>query len=74
MRNAGRSTCRACGKHKRDVGTISHGGYCSICGPMVLLQANHDLHHHKGYYFNRWRRACAASVGAVLLDDLQPRE
>ena len=63
-----------CGRHKRDVGPISHGGYCGECGPAVQLQHNEDLHFHRGYYFQKWRRACAASVGAVLLDDLQAEE
>jgi hypothetical protein len=56
------------------VGTISHGGYCGACGPAVLMQANDDLHYHEGFYFKRWRRGCAAAVGAVLLDDLASGE
>jgi len=74
MRNAGRSRCRVCNRHKRDVGTISHGGYCGECGPLVHIQNNEDLHYHRGFYFQRWRRACAASVGAVLVDDLVGKE
>lgn len=32
------------------------------------------LHYHRGPALLHWRRAMAASIGAVLLDDLQPTE
>jgi hypothetical protein len=29
------------------------------------------MHYHRGPYFERWRRAMAACVGGVLLEDLE---
>ena len=66
--------CRACGAHRDNGASLSKRGYCADCGPAIHRQQLDDLHHHRGFYFQRWRRACAASVGAVLLDDLQPKE
>jgi hypothetical protein len=40
----------------------------------VRDQANDDLHYHQGPYFQKWRAAMAASVGAVLLDNDPPSE
>jgi hypothetical protein len=51
---------------------ISWGGYCGYCGPRIFERANTEMHEHRGHYFHLWRRAMAASVGAVLLDDLDP--
>jgi hypothetical protein len=33
-----------------------------------------QLRHHKGPYFDHWRRQMAASVGGVLLDDVVTSE
>jgi len=32
------------------------------------------LHYHRGDYFTQWRRAMAASVGGVLVDDVLDAE
>jgi hypothetical protein len=32
------------------------------------------MHYHTGPYFKHWRRAMAASVGGVLVDDLLDAE
>lgn len=69
MRHEGRSTCRVCGRHKRDVGPISHGGYCSEHGKPVFHANTDGLHYHEGPWFEKWRRAVAASVGAVIPDE-----
>lgn len=74
MAKGNRANCRVCGKHRDEVGPISWAGYCGEHGPGVRDQANDDMHFHRGPYFDRWRRAMAASVGAVLMDDLQPTE
>ncbi len=55
----------------RDVGPISWRGYCGECGPKLAAAAADDLHYHRGPKFDRWRHQIAASVGAVLLDDVQ---
>ena len=62
--------CRVCKAERRNGVSISWDGYCGTCGPRVREQANDDMHYHRGHYFHHWRRAMAASVGAVLVDDL----
>jgi hypothetical protein len=32
------------------------------------------MHYHRGHYFKHWRRAMAASVGGVLVDDVLDAE
>jgi len=49
---------------------ISWRGKCGECGPAIHEANNDDLHYHRGPYFMHWRRATAASVGAVLVDDV----
>jgi len=65
------ATCRICGRHRSEVGLLSHGRLCGDCGP-ILKDANNDqLHEKRGPAFALWRRRMAASVGAVLLDDVR---
>ncbi len=66
--------CRHCGAHRDDGASISNRGYCSKCGPEVRERANDEMHYHTGEYFKRWRRAMAASVGGVLVDDILEAE
>jgi len=49
---------------------MSWVGYCSFCGPEIREIANRQMHAHSGPYFELWRRGMAASVGAVLPNDL----
>jgi hypothetical protein len=65
-----RSNCQLCRRHRDEVGPISWGGYCSVCGG-VLYRLNMDgLHEKFGEPLRRWRRGMAKSVGAVLVDDM----
>lgn len=66
-----RRSCKICGRHESEVGPISWRGKCGDCGPMLAVQAYDDLHYHRGPVFEHWRRRCALSVGAVLVDDLE---
>lgn len=66
--------CRNCGAERRNGVEISWQGYCGTCGPAIRNQANDDMHYHRGHYFKHWRRAMAASVGAVLVDDIIEQE
>lgn len=66
--------CRCCGLHRNDGASLSNRGYCSVCGPAIREKANDDMHYHRGDYFQHWRRAHAAAVGAVLVDDLLAAE
>jgi len=70
MPDGRRRTCRVCRGHERDVGPISWRGKCGVCGPAIFEAQIDDLHYHRGPYFLAWRRAMAASVGALLVDDI----
>jgi hypothetical protein len=74
MGDSTRASCRACGRHRDDVGPISWGGYCGDCGVAIRDKANDDLHYHRGPVFAKWRARMAACVGGVLLDDLPDGE
>lgn len=65
-----RKNCRHCKRHVSEVGPISHSGACSECGLARMNQNILELHARSGPSLIRWRRAIAASVGAVLLDEL----
>lgn len=52
---------------------MSWKGYCGICGPAIFRDESDQMRYKQGPHFENWRRACAASVGAVLLSDLQPK-
>jgi|GraSoiStandDraft_46_1057282.scaffolds.fasta_scaffold1835845_1 predicted amidophosphoribosyltransferase len=70
MPDARRTTCQNCREHADKVGPISWRGYCAVCGPELAQAAASDLHYHRGPKFERWRLRLAASVGAVLVDDV----
>lgn len=72
MANTTRVHCKRCKKHKGDVGDLTWRGYCETCSLIVREQVIDDMHYHRGEYFDRWRRAMAACVGGVLLDDDPP--
>ena len=74
MGDSTRANCRRCGRNKAEVGEISWAGYCAVCGNEVQTAHNTELHFHAGPWFVNWRRAMAASVGAVLVDDLRASE
>lgn len=57
-----------------ECGPLSARGKCSECGVGRHIASQIDQHTHSGYFFQQWRRGMAASVGAVLLDDLRPKE
>ena len=69
-----RACCRRCRRHRSEVGEISWAGYCIVCGVATRDEANDDMHYHRGPYFLHWRRAMAASVGGVLVDDVLSSE
>jgi hypothetical protein len=62
--------CRNCGRFSKDVGEMSHTRLCPICGIEILTENVTQLVAHDGPRFKEWRRGMAASVGAVLLDDI----
>ena len=66
-------TCKACGKHASEVGPLSHTRLCGPCGIDRETRNIVELAEHNGPYFQYWRARIAASVGAVLLDDLNAK-
>jgi hypothetical protein len=67
-----RKRCRLCNRHEREIGLLSWQGYCGDCGIELLTENVHQMHDRRGPNFDRWRRAMAASVGGVLVDDVLP--
>jgi len=65
--------CRSCGRHSDEVGALSHTRLCLDCGQLLLEQNALGLAVKSGEAWVRWRRAMAASVGGVLLDEAPPR-
>ncbi len=63
--------CKDCGRHARDVGALSWTRLCGACAAVRLTENIDGIHEHDGPAFERWRRAMAASVGALLVDDLE---
>jgi hypothetical protein len=63
--------CRGCGAEV-DPRTLSRTKLCPVCGLERLEENVRGIAAHSGPAFERWRRAMAASVGAVLLDDVSP--
>jgi hypothetical protein len=53
------------------VGPISWTGKCEACAIAIASDNVLSMIEHSGPRFNAWRRGMAASVGGVLLDDVQ---
>lgn len=66
-----RRNCKDCHGHMTEVGPISWGGLCGVCGPKRSTENADGLHYKRGPELQRWRRGMAACVGAVLADDHQ---
>lgn len=48
---------------------MSWTGKCPACGHAAMVENATGISQHRGPAFDRWRRAMAASVGGVLLDE-----
>jgi hypothetical protein len=48
---------------------MSWSGQCQGCAMRALTENITGISRHSGPAFQRWRRAMAASVGGVLLDE-----
>lgn len=55
-------SCRWCGRHRNEVGPISHTRACGDCARVRLLENVDGIHFHSGPAFLRWRLGMAASV------------
>jgi hypothetical protein len=64
-----RTSCKHCGRPVAECGPLSKRGLCAD-DTKARMDANLlCLVTHSGPYFDHWRAAMAASVGAVLVDD-----
>jgi len=63
--------CRNCGE-LQDPDDLSWTKLCTRCGQELRDENARGIAAHSGPAFDRWRRAMAASVGGVLLDDVMP--
>lgn len=68
-----RTSCKGCERPRSEVGTLSKRGLCSGCGEARRTANLACLVTHDGPYFDHWRAAMAASVGATLLDSERTR-
>lgn len=66
--------CKECGRHRTECGELSHERLCSRCGKLRQAAWNDGLHYHVGPAMLAWRRKMAASVGAILVDDILDAE
>ena len=64
------SRCKVCGKKSDEAERISQTGLCGEHARERLLSNIEQMHERSGPNFHRWRRAMAACVGGVLVDDL----
>jgi hypothetical protein len=62
--------CKGCGRHRDAAGEMSWTGLCTVCSTERFSENVLGLHTMSGPAVARWRRGMAASVGAVLVDDL----
>jgi len=53
---------------------MSWSGQCPTCGARALNENIIGLRNRSGPAWRRWRRAMAASVGGVLIEDIPERE
>lgn len=63
--------CRKCKRSSGEVGELSWTRQCAYCGDSALVENVASMVAHRGPGFEKWRRSMAASVGAVLLDDVE---
>ena len=71
MTDARRARCKRCGKHRDEVGELTWSGYCIEHAREAVESNVEQMQARSGPNFTRWRRSMAASVGAVLLDDVK---
>jgi hypothetical protein len=64
--------CRNCGRHRDEAGTMTRQRLCLDCAHELLEENIVGIATKSGPAFRRWRRAMAACVGGVLLDDARP--
>lgn len=63
--------CRGCGREREPDERFSARGKCADCRVRRMVDNVCGLHGHTGPEFLRWRRSVAASVGGILLEDIE---
>lgn len=69
-----RTTCQVCGRNRDECGPISWRGRCRDCAVQRVTENIIGIATQSGMPHARWRKGMAASVGGVLLDDIEPTE
>jgi hypothetical protein len=64
-----RARCIVCERVRREAELFSARGKCPNCGHGRMIENVHAMRARSGPNWLRWRRAMAASVGGVILDD-----
>jgi len=62
-----------CGRAREVVGPLSHTRLCGDCARRRYEENMDGMYALSGEPLRRWRRGVAASVGGVLLDDVQAK-
>jgi hypothetical protein len=70
MRDWSKPYCRICERPVEECGSLSTRGKCADCRKQITDFWCDSLHYHQNPGLIEWRRGVAASVGAVLVDDI----
>lgn len=63
--------CKACGRERRADEVLSARAKCAECSRGRMVGNIMAMVDHSGPGFLAWRRRVAASVGAILFEDLE---
>lgn len=69
MGDVRRAKCQRCKRSVSEVGEVSWTGLCVHCSTEAIVSNVGQMIERRGPNFIRWRRAMAACVGGVLIDD-----
>ena len=65
-----RAHCQRCDRHRSECGPISWSGLCTACAVNAVVTNVEGMGTMRKQERERWRRGMAASVGAVLVEDV----
>lgn len=74
MRRYTKPFCKVCERHVSECGELSWRGKCSVCSVVIRDAWNDAMHYHQNPGLLKWRRSVAASIGAVLVEDIPRAE
>lgn len=70
MRRGAYAHCKRCGRSREEAGIMTRTRLCVDCSKILCHENLEGLMLRDGPALLRWRRAVAAGVGGILLDDL----